>query len=42
MQAKRLGSGYLPKPFEARELLAMIAALPAADDLHTGRQTPNG
>ena len=29
-QAKRLGSGYLPKPFEARELLALIAALPAA------------
>lgn len=29
-QAHRLGSGYLPKPFEARELLALIAALPAA------------
>lgn len=27
-QAERLRSGYLPKPFEARELLAMLAALP--------------
>ena len=28
-QARRLGAGYLPKPFEARELLALLAALTA-------------
>jgi len=40
-QAERLGSGYLPKPFEARELLALIAALATA--LVPGKaQTPNG
>ena len=29
-QAVRLGSGYLPKPFEARALLALLEALPAS------------
>lgn len=40
-QAERLGSGYLPKPFEARELLALIAAL-ATTHAPGAIQTPNG
>ena len=42
-QAERLGSGYLPKPFPARALLALIAALPQPPDAPPAEgQTPNG